>query len=221
MQPHPDPLVRSAPLPPRQPMYKLIIGGATGLDPRNPSTVSAGMTIQRCPDGRYCVITRTYLDPLGGEVIPPKPIIDPDTQRQARDKDGNPQWWPASRLLGNTIIHDSFLTAPFNLVQDKPPQHLHLGVFCNVLLARRPALTDAKDYYDSRDKRPVYRRPEPKVSTSPLYPTTGAGDDEDTHDLSPAAANAARDHVLTPRQLTNRDRSHDAPSSPPFEPSNL
>lgn len=151
------------PTPPRQPMFKLSVGGASGSPPSEDASIASQyIETSVCGDGIIRVSIHIYLDRNGGEVIPPRPIISngvPQYEKgpdhlPLRGRDGKPvpALWPASRLLGETSIKDSLQTVLLPLGPPSSPLvPVHIGGFARVTLAARPSLEEALAYYDKRD----------------------------------------------------------------------
>ena len=187
------PLPPPAPL---QPMYRLHVGGRSGVCP-SPVTSSQYMEVSRCGDGTIRVSIHTYLDRNGGEIIPARrKILNGVPQTDAR---GNPSFWPASRLLAETHIADSLLTVPS---PQNPSVHLHIGGYARVTLARIRSLEEALDFYRQRDSRIV--RDSSNVDPDPSDVLV----DRSASDSSPPFIPSLASSSLTPAQTHNLPIPH-------------
>lgn len=145
-----------------RPMYRLKVGGKDGITPSLTDPTSY-LEVARCGDGTVRVSIHVYLDPLGGETIPPRPIIINGVPQYLKGPDGlplrspsgapRPALWPESRLLGETTVIDSLQTVVLSPLLPTP---IHIGAFARVTLARTPSLEDALDKYRVRDTRTSY-----------------------------------------------------------------
>lgn len=148
----------STPGAPTRTMYRLRVGGKDGITP-SLTDPTPYLEVDKCDDGTIRVSIHVYLDPLGGEIIPPKPVIIGGIPKYETDSSGNPirplrpRLWPASRLLGETTIHDSLQTVSLPLRPGGPLVPLHIGAFARVTIARTPSLDEALEKYRVRDTR--------------------------------------------------------------------
>lgn len=148
----------SLPRPPNRSMYRLRVGGKDGITPSLDDPTSY-LEIARCGDGTVRVSIHVYIDPLGGEPIPSKPVIINGVPKYKTDASGSllrpltPELWPPSRLFGETHIADSLQTIPVQLYPGGPITNFHIGGFARVTLARTPSLDDALEKYRVRDTR--------------------------------------------------------------------